>query len=280
MLRMSMRRSHALALIAACGIGAVALLLALLRDRDKPAAPVNNPAPAGAADEFAGTSGAARPASGKTTAGSQSESESSDSPSDRVAVLDSDPGLEGCLTVLEEIDDPDNPRTMSLRSQVKDFHGLVGKLATPDLTDEERRELYRLDEDWRNRIGEAQVHNMRTVMSMAIEAISQKRYTQFRPTDAVDPALDPVTQAMAANERLREILDRYDGPEDDRTYISCGGSEYGTSRIIEFYRSQHPQYFESFSRVSRLEEQRLSALEDRLRALGRLRRIDTDTSGR
>ncbi len=111
---------------------------------------------------------------------------------------------------------------------------------------------------------------------MAIDAIADNRYTQFRP-GAVDPALDPAAQIMARMAKLREILDRYDGPEDDRSYMSCGGSEYGTSRVIEFYRSQHPQYFEPFERIHRLEELRAAELEDRLRSMGRLRATDLDS---
>lgn len=173
-----------------------------------------------------------------------------------------DLALQHLQTLIRDLEDDASPASRRYLDGDKDELGrLVDRLSLRRPTDAEMEQLRRVDEPNRLQVGLAARRATHVKLSMGAQAILDGRY------DGYEVSADIERQKA----RLSEILNKYTGPAEDRKYLSTGGAQPLTGRVVQFYRSAHPELFLADDAVHRLREVRRRSIEDVLRRAGNLK---------
>jgi hypothetical protein len=173
-----------------------------------------------------------------------------------------DVALQHLQTLIKDLEDDASPASRRYLDGDKDELGrLVDRLSLRRPTDAEMEQLRRLDEPNRLEAGRAARRATHVKLSMSAQAILDGRF------DGYEVATDIETQKA----RLSEILNKYTGRAEDRQYLSTGGAQPLTGRVIQFFRASHPEVFLADEEVHRLRDVRRRSVEDVLRQTGNLK---------
>ncbi len=210
------------------------------------------------------TSDAATEGAFSSRPGSRVASVASGRPSaeSRTPLFPRDPGLDHLNGVLKELDDESSATSKRYLSIGQaELEGLLRELARVPLEEAELSQLRLADEPFRAAVGRAEYQRIHLKLSMTAQAILEGR------CDSYPLSSDP--DALKAT--VSRILDSYTGDKQDRQYVSIGGAEPGTGRVIQFYRAVHPEYFASDQAVHRRREERRQGVREFLHRTGKLR---------
>lgn len=223
-----------------------------------------NVAPAAPVDPQGGSGLATDTLSHRPVSVSRSDDAASSKPSvdSRTPVFPRDPGLDSLQGVLKDLDDESSATSQQYLAQGQAaLDDLLRELARVPLDEAELGQLRLADEPFRAAVGRAAYQRIQLKLSMTAQAILEGR------CDSYPLSNDPGTLKAAVS----RILDTYTGNKDDRQYVSTGGAEPGTGRVIQFYRAVHPEYFSSDEAVTRRREERRQNVREFLRRQGKLR---------